>query len=80
MNPESLIKIIRIKDKKKRTQINPQLMNLLTVKQILLVSALRNILIRTFYIMISVMHAFWLVLTYDLLEDRRIDDVIIKTF
>ena len=26
------------------------------------------------------MHAFGLVLTYDLLEDRRIDDVIIKTF
>ena len=26
------------------------------------------------------MHAFWLVLTYDLLEDRRIDNVIIKTF
>ena len=26
------------------------------------------------------MHAFWSVLTYDLLEDRRIDDVIIKTF
>ena len=26
------------------------------------------------------MHAFWLVLTYDLLEDRRMDDVIIKTF
>ena len=26
------------------------------------------------------MHAFWLVFTYDLLEDRRIDDVIIKTF
>ena len=26
------------------------------------------------------MHAFWLVLTHDLLEDRRIDDVIIKTF
>ena len=26
------------------------------------------------------MHAFWLVLTYDLLEARRIDDVIIKTF
>ena len=26
------------------------------------------------------MHAFWLVLTYDLLEYRRIDDVIIKTF
>ena len=25
------------------------------------------------------MHAFWLVLTYDLLGDRRIDDVIIKT-
>ena len=79
MNPESLIKIIRIKDKKKRTQINPQLKNLLTVEQILLLSALRNIL-RTFYIMSSVMHKFWLVLTYDLLEDRRIDDIIIKTF
>ena len=26
------------------------------------------------------MDAFWLVLTCDLLEDRRIDDVIIKTF
>ena len=26
------------------------------------------------------MHAFWLVLTHDLLEDRHIDDVIIKTF
>ena len=26
------------------------------------------------------MYAFWLVLTYDLLEDRSIDDVIIKTF
>ena len=26
------------------------------------------------------MHAFWLVLTYDLLEDRRIDNVIINTF
>ena len=26
------------------------------------------------------MHAFWLVLTYDLLEDKRIDDVIIKNF
>ena len=26
------------------------------------------------------MYAFWLVLTYDLLEDGRIDDVIIKTF
>ena len=26
------------------------------------------------------MHAFWLVLNYDLLEDRRIDDAIIKTF
>ena len=25
------------------------------------------------------MHAFWLVHTYDLLEDRCIDDVIIKT-
>ena len=32
------------------------------------------------YIISSLMHAFWLVLTYDLLEDRRIDDVIIKTF
>ena len=32
------------------------------------------------YIKSSVMHAFWLVLTYDLLDDRRIDDVIIKTF
>ena len=26
------------------------------------------------------MHTFWLVLTYDLLEDRCIDDMIIKTF
>ena len=26
------------------------------------------------------MHTFWLVLIYDLLKDRRIDDVIIKTF
>ena len=26
------------------------------------------------------MHAFWLVLSYDLLEDRHVDDVIIKTF
>ena len=34
----------------------------------------------TIYIITSVMHAFWLVLTYDLLEDRLIDDVIIKTF
>ena len=33
-----------------------------------------------FYVISSVMHAFWLVLTDDLLEDRRIDDVIIKTF
>ena len=32
------------------------------------------------YIISSVMHAFWLVFTNDLLEDRRIDDVIIKTF
>ena len=32
------------------------------------------------YIIRSVMHAFSLVLTYDLLEDRRIDDVIIKNF
>ena len=33
-----------------------------------------------FYIISSVMHTFWLVLTYDLLEDRHIDDIIIKTF
>ena len=33
----------------------------------------------TNYIISSVMYAFWLVLTYDLLEDRRIDDVTIKT-
>ena len=26
------------------------------------------------------MHAFWLIRTYDLLEDKRIDDVTIKTF
>ena len=26
------------------------------------------------------MHAFWLVLTYELLEDRHIDDVIINFF
>ena len=26
------------------------------------------------------MHVFWLVLTYDLLKDRPIDDAIIKTF
>ena len=26
------------------------------------------------------MHAFWLVLSYDLLEDRCIDDIIIETF
>ena len=32
------------------------------------------------YIISSVMSAFWLVLTYDLVEDRRIDDIIIKTF
>ena len=32
------------------------------------------------YIISSVMHAFRLVLTCDLLEDRHIDDVIIKTF
>ena len=32
------------------------------------------------YIISSVRHAFSLVLTYDLLEDRCIDDVIIKTF
>ena len=32
-----------------------------------------------FYIITQVILAFWLVLTYDLLEDRRIDDVIIKT-
>ena len=32
------------------------------------------------YIISSVMHASRLVLTYDLLEERRIDDVIIKSF
>ena len=32
------------------------------------------------YIISSVMNTFWLVLIYDLLEDRHIDDVIIKTF
>ena len=32
------------------------------------------------YIIGSVIHAFWSVLTYDLSKDRRIDDVIIKTF
>ena len=32
------------------------------------------------YIISSVMHAFWLVLTYDLFEDRHIDGIIIKTF
>ena len=31
------------------------------------------------HIISSVIHTFWLVLTYDLLEDRHIDDVIIKT-
>ena len=32
------------------------------------------------YIISSVMHIFWLVLTYDLLEDRHINDAIIKNF
>ena len=32
------------------------------------------------YIISSVIQAFWLVLTHDLLEDWHIDDVIIKTF
>ena len=32
------------------------------------------------YIISSVMHSFGLVLANDLLEDRRIDDVIIKPF
>ena len=36
--------------------------------------------LNTLYIISPVMHAFWLVLTYDLLEDRCIDDIIIKTF
>ena len=35
---------------------------------------------KSFYIICSVLHAFWLVLTYVLLENRRIDDVIIKSF
>ena len=30
------------------------------------------------YVITQVILAFWLVLTYDVLEDRRIDDVIIK--
>ena len=34
---------------------------------------------KSFYIISLVLHAFWLVLTYDLLENKRIDDVIIKT-
>ena len=34
----------------------------------------------TYYIISSVMHVFWLVLTYDWLEDRHIDDIIIKNF
>ena len=33
-----------------------------------------------FYLISSVIHAFWLVLTYDLSEDRHIDDIIIKIF
>ena len=37
-------------------------------------------LTNTNYIISSVMHTFWLVLTYDLLEGRRIDDITIKTF
>ena len=41
---------------------------------------LNTIIAIIFYIISSVIHAFWLVLTYDLLEDRHIDDVIIKTF
>ena len=32
----------------------------------------------SYYIISSVVHAFWLVLTDELLEDRRIDDVIIN--
>ena len=35
---------------------------------------------RFLYIISSVMHAFCLVITYDLLEDSCIDDVLIKTF
>ena len=41
---------------------------------------LNTIIAIIFYIISSVIHAFWLVLTFDLLEDRHIDDVIIKTF
>ena len=33
-----------------------------------------------YYIISSVMHTFWSVLIYDLLEDRHIDDIIIETF
>ena len=34
----------------------------------------------TFYIISCIMHGFWLVLTYDLLEDRRTNDVIASNF
>ena len=34
----------------------------------------------TYYIIRSVMHVFWLVLAYDWLEDRHIDDIILKNF
>ena len=45
-----------------------------------LIKTNKCLLYSTIYIISSVMHAFWLVLTYNLLEDKRIDDVIIKTF
>ena len=35
---------------------------------------------RTYYIIRSVMHVFWLVLAYDWLEDIHIDDIILKNF
>ena len=35
---------------------------------------------KSFYIISSVLHASWLVLTYVLLENRRIDGVIVKSF
>ena len=44
------------------------------------IQTLLYFLVVVVYIISSVMHTFWLVLTDDLLEDRHIDDIIIKTF
>ena len=51
-----------------------------TLQVLILKNQAQNVTSISIYIISSVMHAFWLVLIYDLLEDRRIDDVIIKTF